>query len=153
VSGVHVAQVNVARLLAPLESPQLADFVAWLEPINRIADTSPGFVWRLQTADGDATSLRPFDDDWLLINMSVWESVEALDAYVYRSEHAQVFKRRREWFERLREAHLALWWVPIGHQPSVWEAKERLERLRTDGPSPAAFTLRQRYPPPMASAA
>jgi hypothetical protein len=153
VSGHHLAQVNVARLLAPLDSPQLADFVAWLEPINRLADNSPGFVWRLQTADGDATGLRPFNDDWLIINMSVWESVEALDAYVYRSEHAGVFKRRREWFERLAEAHLALWWVPAGHLPSVSEAKERLDRLRAGGPSPEAFTLRQRFPALLESAA
>ena len=150
---MHVAQVNVARLLAPLDSPQLADFVAWLEPINRLADSSPGFVWRLQTADGDATGLRPFDDDWLIINMSVWESVDALDAYVYRSGHAQVFRRRREWFERLGEAHLALWWVAVGHRPGLDEAKERLELLRTQGATDAAFTLRQRYPPPMESAA
>ena len=102
---LHLAQVNVARLAAPLDSPQLADFVANLEPINAIADASPGFVWRLQTETGDATSLRIFDDDWIIVNMSVWESLEALRDYVYRSAHADVLRRRQEWFEQMSEAH------------------------------------------------
>ena len=100
----HLAQVNIARLAAPLDSPQLADFVANLQPINAIADASPGFVWRLQTEEGDATSLRFSDDEWLIVNMSVWESIDALRDYVYRSAHADVLRRRQEWFERMREA-------------------------------------------------
>jgi hypothetical protein len=104
----HLAQVNIARLLAPLDSPQLADFVAGLEPVNAIADASPGFVWRLQTEAGDATSIRPYDDDMILVNMSVWESAEALEAFVFRSRHIEVLRRRREWFERMAEPFVAL---------------------------------------------
>jgi Domain of unknown function (DUF3291) len=144
----HVAQVNVARLLAPLDSPQLAEFVANLEPVNAIADASPGFVWRLQTADGDATSIRVFDDDWLIVNLSVWDSLDALRDYVFRSSHAEVLKRRHEWFERMDEAHLALWWIAPGTEPSVAEAVERLLLLRRIGPSADAFTLKQPFPPP-----
>lgn len=142
----HLAQANVARLLAPLDSTHLADFVAALEPINELADRSPGFVWRLQTDEGDATSIRAFDDDMLIVNMSVWESAEALVDFTYRSDHRSVMRRRREWFETMAEAHLVLWWVPAGHSPDVEEAKQRLDLLRRNGPSPDAFTFRVLYP-------
>ncbi len=142
----HLAQANVARLLAPLDSSQLADFVAALEPINALADRSPGFVWRLQTDEGDATSIRAFDDDMLIVNMSVWESAEALADFTYRSGHLAVMRRRRAWFETMAEAHLVLWWVPAGHVPDVEEAKQRLQLLRRTGPSPDAFTFRTLYP-------
>jgi len=144
---MHVASLNVGRLLAPLDSAQLAGFVAQLEPINRLADGSPGFVWRLQTAAGDATSLRPFDDDLLLVNLAVWESLESLRAFVYSSAHIDVLRQRRDWFERLATAHMVLWWVEPGHIPSVEEAIERLERLRREGPTPAAFTFRTPFEP------
>ena len=141
-----MAQANVARLSAPLDSPELADFVAALKPINELADRSPGFVWRLQTDDGDATAVRAFDDDLLIVNMSVWESAEALADFTYRSGHLAVMRRRREWFEAMAEAHLVLWWVPAGHIPDVEEAKQRLDLLRRTGPSPDAFTFRAMYP-------
>ena len=144
----HLAQVNIGRILAPLDSPVMADFVSQLDAINALADAAPGFVWRLQTEDGDATAIRPYNDDWILINMSVWESPEALHAYVYRSAHADVLRRRREWFARMTEAFVALWWVPAGHRPSVAEAVERLGMLRTHGLTADAFTLRQLFPPP-----
>ena len=144
---MHVASLNIGRLLAPLDSAQLAGFVAQLEPINRLADGSPGFVWRLQTAAGDATSLRPFDDDLLLVNLAVWESLESLRAFVYSSAHIDVLRQRRDWFERLATAHMVLWWVEPGHIPSVKEAIERLERLRREGPTPAAFTFRTPFEP------
>ena len=145
----HLAQLNIGRLRAPLESPQIAGFVAALEPINAIADAAPGFVWRLQTEDGDATAIRPFaEDDLLLVNMSVWRSLEALADFAYRSDHRDVMRQRRDWFERMAEAYLVLWWVPEGHIPTVDEAKARLERLRRVGPSPDAFTFRQPFPPP-----
>jgi hypothetical protein len=147
VTGFQLAQVNVARLAAPLDSPQLADFVANLEPINAIADASAGFVWRLQTEAGDATTLRIFDDDWLIVNMSVWDSLEALRNYVYRSPHADVLRRRQEWFEMMVEAHLALWWVEAGTLPTLGDAQERLLTLRAEGPTPRAFTLKQPFPP------
>jgi hypothetical protein len=120
VGAFHIAQLNVARLRAPLDSPHLTDFVDRLEPINALADRSPGFVWRLQTDDGNATSIRVFDDDMLIVNMSVWESVGALSNFVYRSEHRTVFGRRKEWFEALRE----------------------------HGPTADAFTMKTAFPPP-----
>ena len=142
----HLAQVNIARLAAPLDSPQLADFVANLQPINAIADASPGFIWRLQTEDGDATSLRFADDEWLIVNMSVWDSVDALRNYVYRSAHADVLRRRQEWFARMSEAFVALWWIEAGALPTVDDAQQRLATLRADGPTPYAFTLKQTFP-------
>src|SRR5690606_1494344 len=109
--GYHVAQLNIGRLRAPLDSPQLAAFVEALEPVNALADRAPGFVWRLQTEEGDATALRPFPDDMMLVNMSVWESVEALADFVYRSAHRDILRRRREFFEPMEEAFTVLWWV------------------------------------------
>lgn len=138
----HLAQVNVARLLAPLDSEQLAGFVAALEPINALADAAPGFVWRLQTEEGDATSIRAFDDDMLMVNLSVWESIETLTDFVYRSSHRDVMVQRRQWFERMQEFFTALWWVPVGHTPSVDEAAARLEMLRAKGPTRQAFTFK-----------
>ncbi len=115
----NLAQLNVGRLLAPLESETLAGFVAALEPINALADGHPGFVWRLQTDAGDATSIRPTEDDLFLINMSVWSSLETLRAFVYTTAHVQVLRQRRAWFEQLATSHMVLWWVPAGHIPTV----------------------------------
>lgn len=143
----ELAQLNVGRLLAPVESPEIAGFVAQLESINRLADGSPGFVWRLATEAGNATSIRPTDDDLFLINMSVWSSIEALRAFTYSTAHVEVLRQRRDWFERLASAHLVLWWVPAGHRPTIDEALDRLERLRRDGPTPAAFTFRTPFEP------
>jgi uncharacterized protein DUF3291 len=152
-AGYHVAQLNIGRLRAPLDSDQLAGFVEALDPVNALADGAEGFVWRLQTEDGDATAIRAFDDDMLLVNMSVWESVEALADFVYRSDHRAIMRRRREFFEPMAEAFTVLWWVPAGHVPSVEEAKDRLERLRRDGPTAEAFTFRYRFEAPNADAA
>jgi hypothetical protein len=143
----HLAQVNIGRLKAPLEDPLLAGFVGRLDEINALADRSPGFVWRLQTSAGNATYLRPYDDDRILFNMSVWESVEALKAYVYQSQHVEVMRNRKEWFERFEAPYLALWWVPVGHIPSVDEAKKRLDHLTAHGPTAFAFTFRAPFPP------
>jgi hypothetical protein len=150
-SAFHLAQVNIGRVREPIGSPLLADFVAALAPINALADASPGFVWRLQTEDGNATSIRPFEDDRMMVNLSVWESVETLADFTYRTVHADVMRRRREWFHHLREMYLALWWVPAGHQPSVEEARERLEYLQRHGPTPHAFTFREPFGPPGSS--
>jgi hypothetical protein len=145
----HLAQVNIARLLAPLESDQLKGFVDALDPVNALADKAPGFVWRLQTEEGDATALRPFGhDDMLLINMSVWESVETLREFVYKADHRDIMVQRRQWFEHMKDTYLALWWVPAGHEPTVEEAKERLSLLAENGPTPEAFTFRTPFPPP-----
>ena len=145
----HLAQLNIALARAPLEAPLMQEFVERLEPVNAAADASPGFVWRLQTDDGDATGIRAFGDDRLIVNMSVWESLEALRAFVYSNRrHLDAMRRRREWFERLGEMYLVLWWVPAGHLPGVAEAEERLELLRRIGPSADAFTFRRSFPPP-----
>jgi heme-degrading monooxygenase HmoA len=139
---VHLAQLNISKLVAPLDSPQLVDFVANLDRINALAESSPGFVWRLTGDGNDATSLRPFPDPNVIVNMSVWESKEALAAFTYKSDHTAIVRRRREWFVAAEEAMVVLWHVPIGHQPSLEEARERLEHLRTHGPTAFAFTFR-----------
>ena len=144
----QLAQLNIARLLAPLDDPQLRDFVDQLDPVNARADGAPGFVWRLQTEDGNATAVRIDDDDWLIVNMSVWTSVDALIDFVYSPDHRAVLRRRREWFERLADVTTVLWWVPAGHRPTVQQAQERLDRLRANGPTPEAFSLREAFPPP-----
>ena len=148
----HLAQLNIALPREPLDSELLAEFVAALEPVNAVADRSPGFVWRLQTDDGDATGIRGFGDDQLIINMSVWESLAALREFVYSSSgpHLAVMRRRREWFERMAESHMVLWWVPAGHVPSVEEAEHRLGLLHSHGPTELAFTFRESFPPPPA---
>ena len=144
----HLAQLNVARAIEPLDSPRLAEFVAALEGVNALADAAPGFVWRLQGDDGDSTQIRVDPDPQLLVNMSVWTGPEALFEFVYRSGHTGIMVRRREWFERPAQAHQVLWWIPAGHVPTTAEGLERLERLRRDGPGPEAFTFKQRYPAP-----
>ena len=148
-TGSHwqLAQLNVGRILAPLDSDTLAGFVGELDPINALADAAPGFIWRLQTDAGNATDLRPTEDDMFLINMSVWSSLESLRAFTYTTAHTQVLRRRREWFEQLATSHLVLWWVPAGHIPTVTEALERLDLLRRSGPTPAAFTFRTPFEP------
>jgi hypothetical protein len=126
----------------------MREFMEALDPVNAVADQSPGFVWRLQTEEGNATALHVFDDDGLIVNMSVWESIEALRGFVYSTPaHLQVMRRRREWFERM-EVYLALWWVPAGHIPTLAEAEERVTLLSAIGPSPEAFTFRRHFPPP-----
>jgi hypothetical protein len=146
--GWQLAQINVARFRAPIDSPLLAGFVEMLDPINALADVAPGFVWRLQTDEGNATSIRAFDDDLILVNMSVWESVEELNAFVYRSPHFEVFRRRREWTQHMERAYLALWWIPAGMTPTIEEGKRRLDLLIERGPGPEAFTFRQPFPAP-----
>jgi hypothetical protein len=144
----HLAELNVADLIAPLDSPQLADFVALLPEINALADRSPGFVWRLTDETGaDATSLRPFGPD-TIVNLSVWESVETLRDYAYRSPHLAVLQRRREWFKPYGRPYQVLWWVEAGRRPTVAEAAQRLAMLDERGPTPDAFTFRAVFPEP-----
>jgi hypothetical protein len=144
----HLAQFNIARMRAPIDDPVMEGFRSQLDPINALADRSPGFVWRLQTDGGDATSIRAYADPLVIVNMSVWESLEALHHYVYKSPHVGPLRDRRQWFEPETEAVLVLWWVPRGHVPSVEEAMERLEHLRAHGPTLDAFTFREPFPPP-----
>lgn len=150
----HLAQVNIALPLEPLDSVRLAGFVSSLDSVNALADAAPGFVWRLKTEDGDATAVRAFGDDRIIVNMSVWESPEALSDFTFRNPgHVAVMRRRREWFVPMKEAFAVLWWIPAGHVPTVAEAEERLEHLRRHGPTPRAFTFRHQFPAPDAQAA
>jgi Domain of unknown function (DUF3291) len=149
----ELAQVNIGRLVAPLDDAQLADFVALLEPVNAAADAAAGFVWRLQSDDGDATAIRAFEWDaegsaGVIVNMSVWTGVDELTAFVFGEMHRQVLRRRREWFHRMSEAYTVCWWVPAGHRPTTDEAEDRIRDLRANGPNPQAFTLRETYPRP-----
>ena len=143
----HLAQLNVARFKLPLDDPAMAGFVEALDPLNAIADAAPGFVWRLQTEEGNATSIHAFEDDLMLVNMSVWESIEALAGYVYGRDHVAVMRRRREWAQRMADAYMVLWWIPAGSVPTIDEAKERLEHLREHGPTPRAFTFKKQFSP------
>ena len=144
---MHLAQLNVGRLRAPLESPIIDDFRNNLEPVNALAEVSPGYVWRLQDEDGNATGIKVFDDDLEIINLTVWESVEALADFTYRSGHVEFLRRRRDFFEAPTQPILCLWWIPEGTIPTVDDAIARLERLRTHGPTPTAFTFRTRFEP------
>lgn len=143
----HLAQVNIALPLAPLDSEQLQGFVSRIEEINTIADRTPGFIWRLKGEADNALALRVFDDPRLIINMSVWESFEALYKYTYYSEHAQVFRQKNEWMVKLAYAHMALWWHLAGEIPSIEESKKRLEYLQKHGATPYAFTFKHRFSP------
>ena len=146
-AAYHIAQVNIARMKTPLEDPAMDGFVARLDEINALADSSPGFVWRLQTVAGNATYLRPYDDDRILFNLSVWETVESLGKYVYRTAHAELIRQRRQWFQSFAGAQVALWWVPAGCLPEIDEAKQRLAHLDRHGPTPFAFTFQAIFPP------
>lgn len=145
----HVAQVNIGRLRAPIDHPEIAEFKDALDTVNGLAEASPGFVWRLKDEGGNATSIEVDPGDELVIpNVSVWESLDALSEFVYRSGHTPFLRRRREWFQRFGSTFMALWWVPAGHVPTLAEAQERLGLLDRDGPGPDAFTFRHRFPPP-----
>ncbi len=146
-SDFQLAQCNVATMRGDRDDPIMAGFFERLESLNALADRSPGFVWRLQTDDGDATAIQAFDNPRILFNLSVWESLESLDDYVYRSDHVRAVQRRASWFERPEASPLVLWWIPAGHIPDIDEAKQRLERLWKDGPGPDAFTFRHRFGP------
>jgi hypothetical protein len=144
-----LTQVNIGRFRAPIDSPIMEGFRAQLDPINALADQSPGFIWRLQTEDGNATAVRPYaGDDLMAINMSVWSSLESLQQFVYKSHHVHTLRGRDQWFEPIEGPILALWWIPNGHTPTVQEAVERLAHLKTHGPTPYAFTFRTPFPPP-----
>jgi hypothetical protein len=138
----HLAQVNIGRARGAITDPVMQGFVARLEEINALAERTPGFVWRLQAEDGNATAFRPYpDDDGILINLSVWSDFDSLREYVFRSLHAEVMRQRREWFERFEGVYAALWWVPAGHRPSLLEAVERIAHLDAHGPTAHAFTF------------
>ncbi len=142
----HLAEFNIARLKAPLDDAENAEFVAVLEAVNTIAEVSPGFVWRL-TSDDDRSSsyVKVFDDPLLIVNFSVWTDVDTLKHFTYRSGHGAYFRRRREWFEE-GSSRLVCWWTPRGHIPTVDDAVARLDRLTSLGPTPEAFTFATTFP-------
>ena len=147
-AALQLAQINIGRTAAPLDDPSMAEFMAALDPVNAIADASPGFVWRLQDDSGHATYIRMFDDPQMIINLSVWESVEALRAFTYRGQHTSVLTRRKEWFDKLDRPHLALWWTRAGSRPTAAEGLARLDHLHRHGPTEHAFTFNTAVPSP-----
>jgi Domain of unknown function (DUF3291) len=142
----HLAQINIGRLIAPMDDPRIADFIAQLVPVNALADAAPGFVWRLQSAYGNAMDISYNGDPTINVNMSVWESVETLRDYVYKSNHVQVLRDRAKWFEKMNKPFACLWWVRAGHIPSVAEGRERLEYYQAHGPTPYSFWFSKLYP-------
>ena len=144
----QLAQINIGRLIAPVDDPKIAEFVAQLEPINALADKAPGFVWRLQSEAGNATDIAYNDDPFVIVNMSVWESIETLRDFIYRSDHTRVFRDRAKWFEKMDKPHYCLWWVTTGHRPTVAEGRERLEHYQVHGATPSSFWFSQPFPQP-----
>ena len=149
---MHLAQLNIGRLKAPIDDPIIDDFRNNLARINALADASAGFVWRLKDESGDATSIKPFGDELEIVNLSVWESVEALADFAYRSGHVELLLRRREFFEAPDKPILCLWWIQEGTVPTVEDAIDRLDHLRAHGPSPKSFTFRHRFEPEASTA-
>lgn len=138
-------------MLAPLDSPVMKDFVNNLDRINQLAELSKGFVWRFIEDDYSDSAIEVFHDDYIVVNMSVWESIKSLFDFTYRSEHKTIFKRRKEWFSSMKEMHMACWYVPKGNYPTPQEGKDRLEYLNKYGESPYAFTLKSNFTPKQAS--
>jgi len=143
----QLAQLNLARGKFPIDASEMSGFTDNLDRINLLAEESPGFVWRLQTEDGDATSIDYFGPD-TIVNMSVWEDIESLHNYVYRSEHIKIMSRRKEWFHHFKEAYTVLWWIEKGRIPSLEESEQKIELLRSIGPTADAFTFKKAFPPP-----
>lgn len=143
---MHLAQINVGRLLYPITDPRIADFVNNLDAINALAEASPGFVWRLKEENNNATSITAYEDPSILMNMSVWESPEALYEYVYKTMHRRFVQRRKEWFQLFGAQYIALWWVDDGHVPTPNEGQRRLAHLERYGPTAHAFTFRKLFP-------
>ncbi len=147
-TGWHLAQLNVGQLRAPIEHPDSAGFADNLDLVNARAEAAPGYVWRLQDEGGNATAFSRDGDPLRILNLSVWESVDALKAFTYNGDHVEFMRRRGEWFEPRDAPHLVMWWIPAGHEPTIEEAEERLALLQADGPSRDAFTFMLKFPPP-----
>ncbi len=144
----HLAQCNIAVANGPTDSPVMAEFMDALEAINAVADSAPGFVWRLQDESGNLTNVRVFDEDDMLINISTWESIDSFRAYVYGEMHGPYVKRRREWFTKPTDLPVqVMWWVPAGTEITALEGRARLEHLAANGPTQNAFTFAKRFDP------
>lgn len=142
----HIAQINIAQAKSSMASETMKGFVERLDEINALADKSPGFVWRLQTDEGDATAIQAFEDPFLIVNMSVWQDIQSLKEYVYKSVHVELIRDRSAWFNKMIAMHQALWWIPVGHIPSVEEGKAKLNHLQEHGVSKTAFTFAKPFP-------
>lgn len=142
VSGTHLAQLNVGRLVAPTDDPRVAEFMAALDMVNGLGKRMPGFVWIMEGSGAPGTGnteAKIGGDPLYVANLTVWENVEALENFVWRTVHRRFYARRREWFEVLGDMHLVLWWVPVGHRPTLDEALARLDHLRAHGDGDHAF--------------
>ncbi|HLY25790.1 MAG TPA: DUF3291 domain-containing protein [Aggregatilineales bacterium] len=144
----HLAQINIGRVRAPVDDPIMEGFMARLDAINALAEASPGFVWRLQTDAGNATDIHVYEDERLLLNMSIWENIDALSEFTYKSLHAEPLRMRKDWFEKMDVPFVALWWIPVGQLPTALEGKERLAHLHQHGPTARAFNFKTRFPMP-----
>lgn len=140
----HIAQINIGRMMGAIDSDTMAGFVARLDEINALADGSAGFVWRLQTEEGDATALRPYEDERIIVNMSAWENIEALYNFTYSTAHVELLRGRRDWFEHMK-VFMCLWWIPAGTIPTVEDAKLRLAYIEANDVTPYAFTFKKRF--------
>ena len=143
----HLAQLNIGKLRHPIDHPEIAEFAANLDRINTLAETSPGFVWRLKDESGNATDIDVFGNPLIIVNMSVWETLQDLKDFVFKSGHMEILKKRNLWFEKMPSAHMVLWWIKKGHIPTVKEAKAKLNNLTEIGDNPSAFTFRKPFPP------
>ena len=142
---MQLAQLNIAKAKYSLEAPEIKEFVDNLEPVNNLAESSSGFIWRLKDENGDATDIQAFSDPNIIVNMSVWDSTDALKNFMFRTHHRDFLRRKKEWFHNIPEDSYVLWWVPIGHIPTIEEAVEKLEYLRNNGDTPSAFTFKSNF--------
>lgn len=142
---MHLAQLNIAKAKYALDAPEIKEFIDNLDPINQLAESSDGFIWRLKDESGDATNIQAFDDPNIIVNMSVWDSVDALKNFMFRTHHRDFLRRKKEWFHNIPEDSYVLWWVPVGHIPSIDEAIEKLEYLRKNGDTPQAFSFKSNF--------
>ncbi len=151
-SHYFIAEINIAKMKGvDINDPIMKEFVENLDAVNQIAEKSEGFVWRLKDENNNATILNPYNDETIIINVSVWKSIETLENFMYRTFHSDFLKRRKEWFLTYGSAHTAMWWIPEGHIPTMQEAVDKLSFLQTNGPSPNSFDFRHKFPAPSVS--
>jgi len=142
---MHLAQLNIAKAKYSLEAPEIKEFVDNLDPVNNLAESSEGFIWRLKDENGDATNIQAFSDPDVIVNMSVWSSPETLKNFIFKTHHRDFLRRKKEWFDNITKDSYVLWWVPVGHIPTLEEAVEKLEFLRNNGDTPNAFTFKSHF--------
>ena len=146
-SKFHLAQINIGRTLAPLDAPLMKEFTDFLAPVNKLGQDSPGFVWQLKEETGGASSYMktPFDDDGYIVNMTVWENIESLRGFIFGTVHSYFLKNRSKWFEKATQIQVVLWWIPVGHIPTLEEAKVKIDLINKNGSSPEAFSFQKLF--------